>query len=135
MSRPVNEEFVAFTSSDVGAAAVAGTAWVALDFGNVSDVLPGAENRKKLVLHRVHTLRKTGASGTAHIALVADVTASTAAAWATKYESASVAAATRHNETGIDEPLYTDALGNLYFTPGGDAADTFDYEVWFRKVL
>jgi hypothetical protein len=135
MSRPVNEEFVAFTSSDVGAAAVAGNAWVTLDFGNISDVLPGAENRKKNVLHRVHVLRKTGASGTAHIALVADVTGSLAAAWATKYESASVAAATRLNETGIDEPMYTDALGNLYFTPGGDATDTFDYEVWFRKVL
>lgn len=135
MSRPVNEEFVAFTSSDVGAAAVAGTAWVTLDFGNVSDVLPGAENRKKLVLHRVSTLRKTGVSGTAHIALVADVTASASTAWATKYESASVAAAARLNETGIDEPVFTDALGNLHFTPGGDAADTFDYEVWFRKVL
>ena len=135
MSRPMNEEFVAFTSSDVGAAAVAGTAWVTLDFGNVSDVLPGAENRKKLVLHRVHAFRKTGASATAHIALVADVTASASSAWATKYESASVAAATRLNETGINAPLYTDALGNLYFTTGGDAADTFDYEVWFRKVL
>lgn len=135
MSRPMNEEFVAFTSSDVGAAAVAGNAWVTLDFGNVSDVLPGAERRKKIILHRVHALRKTGASVTAHIALVADVTGSASSAWATKYESASVAAATRLNETGIDDPVYTDVLGNLYFTPGGDAADTFEYEVWFRKVL
>ena len=145
MSRPVNEEFVAFTSSDVGqivdggattpAAAIFGDAWVTLAFGNVSDTLPDAENRKKYVLHRVHVLRASGASGTAHIALVGDATNAAATAWSTKYESASVAAATRLNETGINEPLYTDALGNLYFTPGGDASDTFDYEVWFRKVL
>jgi hypothetical protein len=139
-----NERFVAFTSSDTTAivggvsaagAAVAGNAWVTLDFGAVSDVLPTADRRKKVFLHRVHVLRATGASGTAHIALVGDVTGAAATAWSNQYESASVAAATRLNETGIDEPMYTDATGKLFFTSGGDAADTFDYQVWFRVVL
>ena len=132
----VSERFVAFTSSDTGAAAVAGNAWVTLDFGSTADmVVPVASRRKKLVLHRIHVLRKTGASATAHIALIADVTGSAATAWTTKYESASVAAATRLNETRTGDPLYTDTGGKLFFTPGGDAADTYDYEVWFRVVL
>lgn len=139
------ERFVCFSSSDTLAvvnggaaaagAAVAGTAWVTLDFGTTAtETRPAADRRKKFVFHRVHVLRKTGASGTAHTALVADVTGSASTAWATKYQSAAVAAATRLNETSIDTPVYTDSSGKLFFTPGGDAADTFDYEVWFRVV-
>lgn len=126
--------FLAFTSSDVGAAAVAGDAWVTLDFGVLMSAVPSALKRKKFLLYAVETLRASGASATAHTALVADVTGSASTAWATKYQSAAVAAGTRLNETGIDKPLYTDTAGKLFFTPGGDAADTFNYAVWFEVL-
>ena len=143
MEATVYDNFVAFTAQDTtnivggvsqAGAVVAGNAWVTFDLGSVSSTLPSAERRKKVVLHRVHVLRKTGASVTAHVALIGDVTGAAAAAYSTKYESASVAAATRLNETRTGDPLYTDETGKLFFTPGGDAADTFWYEVWFRVV-
>ena len=131
----VSERFVAFTSADTGAAAVAGDAWVTLDFGSTENMsVPAADRRRKVVLYRVHVLRTGGGSATAHTALVADVTGSIAAAWATKYESAAVAAASRLDETGLDAPMYTDTEGKLFFTPGGAAADTFAYEVWAKAV-
>jgi hypothetical protein len=139
------DQWVFFSSSDTlvsvngGAAAagapVAGTAWVTLDFGPVSEHLPVADRRRKLIFDSVMVLRATGASATAHVDLLADVTGSLAAAWATKYAGASVAAATRTDVNGIAQPLFTDATGKLFWTPGGDAADTFDYFLAFKWAL
>jgi hypothetical protein len=127
--------FVAFTSSDTGKVPVAGNVYVTLDFGDTSTMMVAvAERRRKFVLDRVEVLRATGASVTAHTALVADVTGSVAAAWATKYASAAVAAATRLDQNQINGTMYTSTEGKLFFTPGGDAADTFNYEVWFEVL-
>jgi hypothetical protein len=140
------DQYVFFSSADdlvsvnggaaAAGAAVAGNAWVTLDFGDTSAMTVAVGGRrKKLVLERVHVLRASGASGTAHIALVADVTGSAATAWPVQYESASVAAATRLDETDINAPMFSSTAGKLFFTPGGNAADTFDYFLAFKWVL
>lgn len=126
--------FIGFTSADVGATTVAGNAWVTLDFGPVSSNLAAADRRKKVRFTRYKTQRAAGASGTAHTALLADVTGSASTAYATKFVGTATAAATGIDETATDKVIYTDTTGKLFFTTGGDAADTFDYEVWFEVL-
>lgn len=137
-------KFVFFTSADTqiivggvsqAGAPVAGNAWVTLDCGDVSAMLaPAAARRRKLVLHSIDVLRASGASATAHTAIVADVTGAASTAWAAKYVGGAVAAATRFTADGINRPMHTSTAGKLFFTPGGDAADTFDYVVVFEVL-
>lgn len=127
-------KFKLFTSTDVGAAAVAGNAWVTLDFGPVSDTLPTPDRRKKVLFHRVKVQRASGVSATAHTTILADVTGSASTVFAAKYASAAVPAATALEAKSQDYPMYTDATGKLFFTTGGDGADTFEYELAFEVL-
>lgn len=138
--------FIAFTSSDVrsivggvegAAAAVAGNAEVTLPLGLVmstSSGLPAALRRKKVVLAQVEVMRKTGASGTNYQPQVYDASGAATTAWATKYLGGATAPGTRFGVTGINQILHTNTDGNLYFKVNGDAADTFDYIVWFEVL-
>lgn len=115
------------------AAAVAGNAWVTLDFGSsVSLQTPSALKRKKVVLERVDFFRAGGGSVTNTNGRVADVSGAATGAWATKWLNAATAPGTRVHVTNIELPLYTDTSGKLYFSVGGDALDTFDYTLFFR---
>jgi hypothetical protein len=136
--------FICFTSSDVGqvvggsvvvpAAPVAGDAEVRFDFGPVSEHLPAQDRRKKFALWRVEVMRATGVSATDYQPQVYDATGAATTAWATKYLGALTLETARFDVTSIDAPLYTSTAGYLFFKVNGDAADTFNYAVWFEVL-
>lgn len=136
------ERFIAITSEDevlvVGGtsgagAAVSGTAEVSLQLAT-PNAAPGANRRRKLLLHRVDVMRKTGASATNFQVQVYNSAGAATTAYATKYLGAATAPGTRYDETNISAPMHTDTDGKVYVKINGDAADTFDFAVWFKVI-
>lgn len=140
----IQREFKAFTSADVKhivngsevvGGAIAGTAEVTFDFGLLMSAnVPTPLRRKKFRIVQVELIRASGVSVTNYQPQIHDVSAAATTAWATKYLGAVTAPGTRFGVTDIQELVYTDTAGKLFFKPNGDAADTFHYIVWFEVL-
>jgi hypothetical protein len=134
----VTDQYIGFTSADVGKAAVAGDGEVELSFGTslVGANAASALRRRKVVLWRVDFKRKTGGSATNYTPALADASGASSSDWSVKYLGAATAPGTRFSVTDIEMPMFTDngTTNKLYLKLNGDAADTFDYEVWFRAT-
>jgi hypothetical protein len=134
----VTDQYIGFTSADVGAAAVAGDGEVVLSFGTTlaGFSVPAALRRRKVVLWRVDFKRKTGGSATNYTPALADASGASSSDWSVKYLGSATAPGTRFSVTDIEMPMFTDngTTNKLYLKLNGDAADTFDYEVWFRAT-
>lgn len=109
--------------SSTAAGAIAGNAWVTMQIDS---------QQRRVEVVAIDQLRTAGASATNHQPLVADVTGSTGTAWATKVVVTAAAPTVRIDETNIGCHMFTDADGKVFYTPGGDAADSFKYSVTFR---
>lgn len=104
--------------------------------GNVEATLQLSSQLKpiKLSIVSVKVLRKTGASATAHQARISNKPGSAANSINQFFRAASTAAATLYATTNINQPFYTDALGRVYLNLDADAADTFEYEIWYEVL-
>lgn len=142
-----SEQFVVFTSEDTvitvtaggvgveqAGAPVAGDAEVSFTIAKHAASVSAGNRRRKLMLWRVEAMRATGASATNYTPQVYNATGAATTAWATKYLGGSTAPGTRFDVTDIEGPMYTDTSGQVFFRVNGDAADTFDFAVWFKVI-
>lgn len=111
---------------------IGGTALV----GNVQATLQLSSQAKpvKLSVMSVKVKRKTGASATAHQARLGNVSGFTADAVSQFFRATATAAGTMYSATDINQPFYTDANGRIYLSLDADAADTFEYEIWYQVL-
>lgn len=102
--------------------------------GNAMATIQVATSRVKVRLESMQVRRKTGASVTNYTPRVGNVAAFASGDFAQKYQAAATAPGTMVHTAEINKVFFTDASGNLYFTPAGDAADTFDWEITLEMV-
>lgn len=94
-----------------------------------------ADNPVKIMLHSFKSLRKTGASATARRPRIYTTAAGAAGSLSEEYRAtAAVAPATLQYEVNIGTCIQLAAGAVLYMMIDGDAADTFDWALWY-KVL
>jgi hypothetical protein len=104
--------------------------------GNVEAALQLSSQLKpvKLMLLSVKALRKTGASATAHQMRIANTPGASADGITQFFRAVATPAASLYAVADINQPFYTDALGRIYLNLDADAADTFQYEVWYQVL-
>jgi hypothetical protein len=109
-----------------GGTPVTGTAAVTLQFG---------EAQRRVMLYKNKTIRATGASGTNIQPRVYNTSGGAAGAITDEWRAASATApGTLVNTTEINQLCVLDANQRLYYTVGGDVADTFSYALDFHPV-
>jgi hypothetical protein len=82
----------------------------------------------------VKVLRKTGASATAHQVRIATTPGASADGITQFFRAVATPAASLYAVSGVEQPFYTDALGRIYLNLDANAADTFEYEVWYQVL-
>jgi hypothetical protein len=104
--------------------------------GNVEAVLQLSSQLKpiKLSVLSVKVLRKTGASATAHQVRISSAPGASANSITQFFRAVATPAASLYAVASIEQPFYTDALGRVYLNLDADAADTFEYEVWYQVL-
>jgi len=115
-------------------------ATASLPAGNAEHVIQigsdTCDKKLKVKIHSLKSLRRDGASVTAHQGRIYNVASGAAGAFSQQYrEGSTTAAGTIAHTTDIDQPCYTDAAGRLYYNADGDAADKFDYELWYEVLV
>lgn len=110
---------------NVGGVAVAGDAEVEIQ---VSD------RTTKVVLHTVQAKRSAGASATNFQPRVYNASSGAADAMSQKWRGSSTAPTALFGVSGIARELETDTSGKFYLALDGDAADSFEYEIWWEPV-
>lgn len=114
-----------FTNINNIGSAAAGTAEVAI-------VVSSA--KVKVLIHSLVSGRKTGVSATNFRPRLYNKAGEAAETMYQKYRAAATAPTVLVGVVDISMPCYTDTAGKLYFKADGDAADTFEYDMWLEVL-
>lgn len=104
--------------------------------GNVeAAVKVSGAGRCRIRLESVQTKRGNGASATVFTPFVTNVSGASSSDMARKWiAAAGTAAGAMQEALSINRIIEVGPSGCIYFTPGGDAADKFDYEIAYEVV-
>lgn len=104
--------------------------------GTTETAIVAADTAVNIMLYSLKTLRKTGASGTARQARIYTTTGEASGGLSEHFRSAAaVAPATLVNTVGINVCVRLAAGATLFLKMDGDAADTFDWDLWYEVLL